>query len=295
MTVAIEIAGLRKQYTHFDLAVDGLSIPAGQVLGVLGPNGAGKTTLLCILAGLLTPDGGTVQLGGYDLLDNPTPARQQVAALLQGAGPLDGRRPVREYLPLSPSAEHQDLWCDFGLEELGDSPVADLSAGMQSRLALFVALSAAAPILLLDEPLWSLDTASVLAVVHCIRHLAAQDKTVLIATGQPQWVLEYCDRGLLLDHGRVVADVLLDRSLGLCQSAAYRIRVKGRLGPRWSHWFDELTVLPFDDETWIWGHLADQSALHGLLNRIRDLGLPLVAVNRVEPALDLFPRSPDCS
>lgn len=61
----------------------------------------------------------------------------------------------------------------------------------------------------------------------------------------------------------------------------YQIRVKGVLGEAWSDWFDGLTVTPQDDETLLTGPVRDQAALHGLLARIRDLGLPLLSVRRV--------------
>ncbi len=62
------------------------------------------------------------------------------------------------------------------------------------------------------------------------------------------------------------------------------IRVKGRIDEHWSHWFDDLTITHTDqDETVLTGPVVDQAALHGILTKIRDLGLPLLSVNRVEP------------
>ena len=64
----------------------------------------------------------------------------------------------------------------------------------------------------------------------------------------------------------------------------YQIRIKGHLGPRWSEWFDGLTITPTDDgETLLTGPVADQAALHGLLRKVRDLGMPLISAIRVEP------------
>lgn len=65
-------------------------------------------------------------------------------------------------------------------------------------------------------------------------------------------------------------------------SGRYEIRVEGRLHPEWSTWFDGLTIEDRDGETALTGHLADQAALYGVLIRIRDLGLPLISVNRKE-------------
>ena len=74
----------------------------------------------------------------------------------------------------------------------------------------------------------------------------------------------------------------MNTSIGLTQAAAYEIRVKGVLDARWQIWFDGMTIATGDDETIIRGTVADQTALHSLLMRIRDLGLPLIAVNQIE-------------
>lgn len=74
----------------------------------------------------------------------------------------------------------------------------------------------------------------------------------------------------------------MSKALGLTQAAEYEIRVKGELDARWQAWFEGMTITPGDDETIIRGTVADQTALHSLLTRIRDLGLPLVAVNQIE-------------
>jgi hypothetical protein len=67
------------------------------------------------------------------------------------------------------------------------------------------------------------------------------------------------------------------------QPGIYRIRVKGVLDEEWSDWFAGLTIVPQDDETLLTGPVRDQAALHGLLAKVRDLGLPLLSVKRVEP------------
>jgi hypothetical protein len=68
------------------------------------------------------------------------------------------------------------------------------------------------------------------------------------------------------------------------QPAIYQIRLKGHLGPQWTDWFEGLTItLQKDGDTLLTGPLVDQAALHGLLKKIRDLGMPLLSVNRIEP------------
>ncbi len=74
----------------------------------------------------------------------------------------------------------------------------------------------------------------------------------------------------------------MSKPIGLTQAAVYEIRVRGVLDARWQSWFEGVTITANDDETIIQGMIADQAALHGLLTRIRDLGLPLIAVNQIE-------------
>jgi hypothetical protein len=74
----------------------------------------------------------------------------------------------------------------------------------------------------------------------------------------------------------------MSTSIGLTKGGQYKIRVKGVLDPRWQAWFEGMTITAGGDETIISGTVADQVALHSLLARIRDLGLPLIAVNQIE-------------
>jgi hypothetical protein len=75
---------------------------------------------------------------------------------------------------------------------------------------------------------------------------------------------------------------MMSKPIGLMQAAEYEIRVKGELDTRWQSWFEGMTITSCDDETIIRGMVVDQAALHSLLMRIRDLGLPLIAVNQLE-------------
>ncbi|HYI24647.1 MAG TPA: hypothetical protein VD767_04485 [Thermomicrobiales bacterium] len=74
------------------------------------------------------------------------------------------------------------------------------------------------------------------------------------------------------------------------QAKIYQIRVKGHLGPRWSDWFEDLTITPEENgDTLLTGPVVDQAALHGLLRKVRDLGLPLLSIIRIEASEDDAP------
>jgi ABC-2 type transport system ATP-binding protein len=278
VAAAIEIEELSKTYRHAQAVVNlTLSIPTGQVLGLLGPNGAGKTTALKLLAGLLLPDKGSVHLNGYDVVRERELARQQVAAVVQGMRQPGGRLA---------RGGAEVLLRELGLWECREVPVGSLSHGLQRRAVLADVLSADVPILLLDEPTFGLDRHGAHTIGIWIRRLACErDKTVVLATCQQQLAQDLCDRVVVLQNGHLVADVPVRSGLGLDRPATYQIRVKGGLDARWAAWFDGLTVTAVRDETIIAGPVIDQPALHGLLVKIRDLGLPLVSVHRVEPEL----------
>ncbi len=74
----------------------------------------------------------------------------------------------------------------------------------------------------------------------------------------------------------------MKNTIGLAQAGQYEIRVKGALDARWQIWFEGMTITTSDDETLIRGTIADQAALYSILLRIRDLGLPLMALNQIE-------------
>jgi ABC-2 type transport system ATP-binding protein len=178
---------------------------------------------------------------------------------------------------------------ELGLWACRDSSIGHLSHGFRQRVALARALSAGAPILLLDEPTLGLDMQAARAVEAWIARLAReQAKTIVVASCHRQLVHDLVDRMVVMERGRLVADVLLSSALGLSTPATYRIRVKGALDARWTAWFDGLAVAAVHDETVISGLVVDQPTLHSLLIKIRDLGLPLISVNRIEPGLEAW-------
>ena len=150
------------------------------------------------------------------------------------------------------------------------------------------------PILLIDEP--ALD-AGVHPAREWLRELAHEHgKTVLLATRDLDVARELCDRVAILHQGRLVAEresrFLQDRFLGI---EFYQIRVKGYLEGSWSEWFEGLALTAEDNgEMVLSGPIVDQAALHGVLARVRDLGLPLLSVTRSDLNLgEMFGQRPD--
>jgi ABC-2 type transport system ATP-binding protein len=174
-----------------------------------------------------------------------------------------------------------DLW------ERRHDPVRQFSRGMQQKVAIACALIADPPIVLLDEPTLGLDVQAARTVQNWVPKLAReQGKTIILTSHQLDMVQTVCDRVAVMRKGRLLADRPMAELLSLFRAEHYQIKVAGQLNGHSSVRFEGLTLAPVDDGTVLAGALDDQDSLYSVLAHIRDLGLPLVSVNRVEPDLE---------
>lgn len=301
---AIELRGLSKTYRPQAsgpvraLVHVTLSARAGEVVGVLGPNESGKTTLVKLIAGMVRPTGGQVRVWGRDVAHERTLAPHRLCVALEGRPQRRSQGSAWQHLlqcgqgmglgGLDLHLRATRLLQELELWERRDAPLYTLSSTLQRKVALARALLADPPLVVLDEPTLGLDERSARAVQQWMARLAQEHgKTVLLTTYQPDLASALCDRVVLMQRGRLAADLAAGELRRLLRGNQYQIRVKGQLGSRWSEWFDGMTVLPAGgDETILRGTIADQAALHGLIGKVRDLGLPLLAVTREELRLD---------
>ena len=230
----IEIANVSKAYGRRRALADiSLSIPPGEVTLLLGSNGAGKSTLLRCLLGITDFDG-TIRIGGLDPLDDGPAVRAQIGYMPQ-AGGLHGDLTVEETLAFyagvrrAPRERGGVLMREAGLGEHASTRVADLSGGMRQRLGFALALLTDPPILVLDEPSASLDAASRDWLAGRLRAVAAEGRTVLVSTHAGQELLAAGDRRIVLEDGRVVAD-LSARGPERPKDATARDPVRGTAG-----------------------------------------------------------------
>lgn len=141
------------------------------------------------------------------------------------------------------------------------------------------------PILLLDERAWEEERLRSRIAALCAPGREGR-KTVVLATRDAGLAKSLCDRVVIMDRGRLVADITVAREADLWHEAYYEIEVKGRLDGRRVTYFEGLDVTAAAGSTTISGLVADQAALHGLLAKVRDLGLPLLSVRRSGPDLE---------
>jgi ABC-2 type transport system ATP-binding protein len=215
VSAAIETEGLTRGFAH-GLAVDGLTfrLEPGQVLALLGPNGAGKTTTVRLLDGVLRPDAGRARVLGLDPTTQGDDVRRRTGVLTENAG-LDDRLTSRENLEYvarlrgfaAPDARRRvdELLERFGMADRADDLTQGFSTGQRKRVALARALLHDPEVLFLDEPTSGLDPAGTRDVARLIADLAAEGRTIVLATHFLGEAGRLADRMAVLHHGRLRA------------------------------------------------------------------------------------------
>jgi ABC-2 type transport system ATP-binding protein len=214
-TVAIKVTDIRKSFKNVPVLKGiNLEVASGTVLALLGPNGAGKTTLVRILSTLLKPDSGIAQVGGYNVLDDPTAVQKTIGLAGQYAS-VDGQLTGQENLKMIGRLYHlskqdterrtQELLERFDLVKAADRPAKNYSGGMRRRLDIAASLLVVPPILFLDEPTTGLDPKSRNDTWEVIRELVANGTTVLLTTQYLDEADQLADDIAVIDNGIIIA------------------------------------------------------------------------------------------
>jgi ABC-2 type transport system ATP-binding protein len=220
-TFKIRNGGLRRKGTVEAVRGLDLTVREGEIVGFLGPNGAGKTTTLRMLTTLLRPTAGTATVVGADLLRDPVGVRRLIGYVAQAAGTTGaGTHPsslVQEELTLqaglyritgSEATRRTELLTrQLELTGLERRMVKTLSGGQRRRLEVAVGLVHSPPLVFLDEPSTGLDPQSRSNLWEHIRRLRSElGSTVFVTTHYLDEADALCDRILVIDHGRIVAE-----------------------------------------------------------------------------------------
>jgi ABC-2 type transport system ATP-binding protein len=227
----LELRGITRRFGE-RTALDNVSLTLhpGEVVGFVGRNGAGKTTAMRVIMGLLEPDAGTVLWHGEPMRHKD---RQSVGYMPEERGlypKMSVLDQLRYFAELAGVAHRESrshalrILTEFGLADRADEAVEKLSLGNQQRVQLTAALLGRPALLVLDEPFSGLDPVGVDALVLQLQTRLAQGVGMLFSSHQLELVERLADRVIVIDHGRIVEDAVLDKSPDARGSLAERFR-----------------------------------------------------------------------
>ena len=211
--MSISVNNITKYYGE-QKALDDVSftIEPGNIVGLLGPNGAGKSTMMKILTGFIPASSGTATINGMDVLDNSIEVRRFVGYLPEN-NPLYHEMYVKEYLEFvaniyklkNVKQRVDEMIALTGIGHEYRKRIGALSKGYRQRVGLAQALIHDPEILILDEPTSGLDPNQLLEIRQLIQQIGSR-KTVMLSTHIMQEVTQLCQRVIIINNGRIVAD-----------------------------------------------------------------------------------------
>lgn len=223
MSAVIEVRNLSKRYpgADFDSLIDlSFQVISGEKLGIFGPNGAGKTTLMSLLCGIFSASQGEVTFPGE--VSTSKSIRFRMSYVPQDFAFYTELSPLQNLMyfgalygipkaELRTKAEH--LLAVLGLSHVAKRKVGTFSGGMKRRVNLAIGIVNDPEILLLDEPTVGVDVQSKNAIMAYLEALNANGTTIIYTSHHMNEAQEFCERILLLDHGKLVAENSLDQLL----------------------------------------------------------------------------------
>lgn len=213
--MSIEVNNISKSYGN-QKALDNISfsIKKGEIVGFLGPNGAGKSTLMKIITTFIQADSGTTIVNGFDVNSNPKAVQLSIGYLPEH-NPLYLDLYVREYLAFNAAvykvakSRIEEVIQLTGLSAESHKKIGQLSKGFRQRVGLANALLHNPDVLILDEPTTGLDPNQLIEIRNLIKNAGA-NKTIFLSTHIMQEVEAICDRVIIINNGKIVADKKLD-------------------------------------------------------------------------------------
>ena len=274
-------------------AVNDVSFEAGnnEILGFLGPNGAGKSTVMKMITCYLSPSGGRVVVNGFDVMEQAYKVRQ-ITGYLPENNPLYHDQYIHEYLwfigKLSGmkgsalKARIKEMIRICGIEKEQNKLIGALSKGYRQRVGLAQALIHDPDVLVLDEPTTGLDPNQIVEVRNLIKEISAS-KTVILSTHIIQEVESICDRVVIINEGRIVADSTVKDLRSKSESASkIRIQLSGNIEHKLLHAITGVSgVEALQESRWIIAY-ENEDIRPALTRLIAKQGLDLLELNKVE-------------
>ena len=256
--MSVEVRGLTKIYGE-QRAVDNISfkVNEGEIVGFLGPNGAGKSTTMKMITGYLEPTAGDVNVSGIDVKKTPLDAKKRIGYLPE-SNALYYDMYVREYLGFIADVHgisNKQQAINNVIEQVGLTPeskkrVGQLSKGYKQRVGLAAALLHDPEVLILDEPTSGLDPNQIVEIRNVIKE-QGKNKLVLFSSHILQEVEAMCDRVIIINKGKIVADDKLSNLQQRSSSSIVRVQFKEALEEEWLRRLEGVkSVNKVDTYTW---------------------------------------------
>ncbi len=233
----IRVEHLVKRYGGSAYALDDVSfeIGEGEIVGLLGSNGAGKSTTMNILTGYLSATSGSAYIAGLNILENPTEAKRMIGYLPEQP-PVYPDMTVEEYLcfvyelkgcSLERAAHLGEIMETIKLTDVKGRLIRNLSKGYRQRVGIAQALIGDPKVIIFDEPTVGLDPKQILEVRNLIRKLGKKH-TVILSTHILAEVQAVCERIVIIDHGRIIANERTDELARMIdETTHYEYRIAG--------------------------------------------------------------------
>lgn len=216
MPVILRVRNLTKNFNGLK-AVDNISFEAnsGEILGLLGPNGAGKTTTIRIIATILAPTAGSAEASGFDVLENPESARENIGVLTAEMGAYErfsGRENLKYFGELyrifnrALEVRINELAKLLEMEDFIDRKAGAYSTGMKQKLAIARSVIHNPRVIIFDEPTAGLDVLASQTVLGFMRKSRAEGKCVIFSTHRMNEAEKLCDRAVIIHRGKKIAE-----------------------------------------------------------------------------------------
>jgi ABC-type multidrug transport system ATPase subunit len=232
----LKIRELTKTYGRSIQALKGISLDVTPgVFGLLGPNGAGKTTLMKILATLLEPDGGTVEMNGFDLISRKDKARRLLGYLPQDFGlypTLTAEQMLNYFAKLKGVTDKEErrrlidaLFERVNLSSARKQRLGGFSGGMRQRLGIAQALIGQPQLIIVDEPTAGLDPEERIRFHNLLAETAGEEAVVILSTHIVADVSSLCSQMAIIRQGAILASITPQQSIEQLQNAVWEATV----------------------------------------------------------------------
>jgi len=290
--MSIEVSNISKSYgTQKALDAVSFSIQKGEIVGFLGPNGAGKSTLMKILTTYLLADEGSAIVNGNDVSAN-TKAVQLSIGYLPEHNPLYLDLYIREYLAFNADvykvnkSRIEEVIQLTGLSTESHKKISQLSKGYRQRVGLANALLHNPDVLILDEPTTGLDPNQLIEIRNVIKNVG-KDKTVFLSTHIMQEVEAICDRVIIIDKGKIVADKKLDNLISADKEQVIEVEFDYKIEEQLIAAIPHLkSYINVHDALWELTFLADKDMRPTVFDFAHDNGLKTLQLNQKNKNLE---------